>query len=93
MHYAKEEVIPMENFLREQQRLIESLRQTKRYLYDKIDWNLRCCGILGARGAGKTTLMLQHVRERYGVSGKALYISVDSPYFQAHHLFTIPSLI
>ena len=86
LHYTKEEVIPMENFLREQQRLIESLRQTKRYLYDKIDWNLRCCGILGARGAGKTTLMLQHVRERYGVSGKALYISVDSPYFQAHHL-------
>ncbi len=76
----------MENFFREQQRLIESISQTKRYLYDRIDWNERCIGILGARGTGKTTLMLQHVRERYGSSDKALYISVDSPYFLAHDL-------
>lgn len=77
----------MENFFREQQRLIESISQTKRYLYERIDWNERCIGILGARGAGKTTLMLQHVSERYGASDRALYISVDSPYFQAHDLF------
>ena len=77
----------MENFFREQQRLIESISQTKRYLYERIDWNERCIGILGARGAGKTTLMLQHVTERYGASDRALYVSVDSPYFQAHDLF------
>ncbi|MBE0504557.1 MAG: AAA family ATPase, partial [Desulfuromonadales bacterium] len=77
----------MENFLRDQQRLIEVVSPTKRYLYDRIDWNERCIGILGARGTGKTTLMLQHVREEYGASDKALYVSVDSPYFQAHDLF------
>ncbi|MFH0729846.1 MAG: AAA family ATPase [Pseudomonadota bacterium] len=77
----------MEHFFREQQRLLESLSPTKRYLYDRIDWNLRCFGILGARGTGKTTLMLQHIQERYGKSDKALYVSVDSPYFQAHHLY------
>lgn len=77
----------MENFIREQQRLIESLSLTKRYLHDRIDWNLRCIGILGARGTGKTTLMLQQIKERYGGSDKALYVSVDSPYFQAHDLF------
>ncbi len=77
----------MENFFREQQRLIESVSRTKRYLYDRIDWNERCIGILGARGTGKTTLMLQHVRDRYGATDRALYISVDSPFFQAHDLF------
>ncbi len=77
----------MEYFLSEQQRLIETVSPTKRYLYDRIDWNERCLGILGARGTGKTTLMLQHIKERYGITDKALYISVDSPYFQAHNLF------
>ncbi len=77
----------MENFFREQHRLIASVSAVKRYLYSSIDWNERCIGILGARGTGKTTLMLQHVRERYGDSDQALYISVDSPYFQAHNLF------
>lgn len=77
----------MENFLREQQRLIELVSPTKRYLYDRIDWKERCIGILGARGTGKTTLMLQHIKERYAGSDKALYVSVDSPFFQAHDLF------
>ena len=77
----------MENFFNEQNRLIASVSEVKRYLYRRIDWNERCIGILGARGTGKTTLMLQHVREQYGDSDLALYISVDSPYFQAHNLF------
>jgi predicted AAA+ superfamily ATPase len=77
----------MENLFREQQRLIEAVSKTKRYIYDRIDWNERCIGILGARGTGKTTLMLQYVRERYGASDRALYISVDSPFFLAHDLF------
>lgn len=77
----------MENFFREQQRLIESVSPRKRYLYDRIDWRERCIGILGARGTGKTTLMLQHIKERYEGSDKALYVSVDSPFFQAHDLF------
>ncbi|MDD2735021.1 MAG: AAA family ATPase [Desulfuromonadaceae bacterium] len=77
----------MENFFREQQRLIDSIIPTKRYLYSQIDWNTRCIGILGARGTGKTTLMLQHVDDAYRFGGKGLYVSVDSPYFQAHNLF------
>jgi len=79
----------MERFQQEQLRLIESLSTKKRYLHGLIDWNERCIGILGARGTGKTTMMLQHVRERYGNSDKALYVSVDSPYFLAHNLFEV----
>jgi len=77
----------MEYFFREQQRLIDSISPTKRYLYSQVDWTSRCTGILGARGTGKTTLMLQHIEEVYRVGGKGLYVSVDSPYFQAHNLF------
>ena len=77
----------MENLFREQQRLIDSVIPTRRYLYTLIDWNSRCIGILGARGTGKTTMLLQHVKERYRDGGTGLYVSVDSPYFQAHNLF------
>lgn len=76
----------MEIFFREQRRLLELLSGKKRYLYDRIDWSLQCLGILGARGTGKTTLMLQAIKERFGKSGRALYVSVDSPYFQATSL-------
>jgi uncharacterized protein len=77
----------MEQFFREQQRLIDAISPTKRYLYSQIEWGERCIGILGARGTGKTTLMLQHIKESYRSGNKALYLSVDTPYFQAHNLF------
>jgi predicted AAA+ superfamily ATPase len=41
---------------------------------------------LGARGTGKTTIMLQRLKEAYGVSDKALYLSADNPRFQAFNL-------
>ncbi len=76
----------MEEFFAEQARLIKTVGDKKRYLYDAIDRDLRCIGILGARGTGKTTLMLQMVKE-HPTGGNALYVSIDSPYFQAHDLF------
>ena len=78
----------MESFFAEQARLIRTVGAKKRYLYDAIDRDLRCVGILGARGTGKTTLMLQMVKEHSAAgSDRALYVSIDSPYFQAHDLF------
>jgi predicted AAA+ superfamily ATPase len=49
----------------------------KRYLFKNIDWNSRCICLTGARGTGKTTLLLQYLIENYGGSEKALYISAD----------------
>ncbi len=78
----------MEGFFAEQARLIRTVGAKKRYLYDVIDRDLRCIGILGARGTGKTTLMLQMAKEHSATgSDRALYVSIDSPYFQAHDLF------
>ncbi len=75
-------------FFEEQQRLLRRLSlENKRYLYDTIDWNNRCSLIIGQRGVGKTTLMLQYLKESYANSSKALYISVDNPYFKNISLY------
>ena len=48
-----------------------------RYLYTDIDWNQRLIGIPGARGTGKTTLMLQRLKLQHTESREALYLSLD----------------
>jgi predicted AAA+ superfamily ATPase len=52
----------------------------------KIDWNDRLIGILGARGTGKTTLLLQRLKKQYGLSKKAVYITMDDIYFTSNCL-------
>ncbi|MBQ2488527.1 MAG: AAA family ATPase, partial [Bacteroidales bacterium] len=49
----------------------------KRYLYTLINWKNRLIGIKGPRGVGKTTLVLQHIRESFDDYGKVLYVSLD----------------
>ncbi len=53
----------------------------KRYLMDEIDWNSRLIGISGARGSGKTTLMIQYLKSEIDNLDKAIYISLDDLYF------------
>lgn len=55
----------------------------KRYLYNKINWDLKSIGILGQRGLGKTTMMLQYIKENFDNNDKALYITLDNPYMQS----------
>ncbi|MCL4533330.1 MAG: AAA family ATPase [Deltaproteobacteria bacterium] len=69
-------------FYQEQQKLLNRIDlKTKRYLYSLIDFNDRCIGILGQRGIGKTTLMLQYLKDNFKDSQKALYVSLDNPFF------------
>jgi uncharacterized protein len=58
----------------------------KRYLYNQIDWTNRLIAIKGARGVGKTTLLLQHMKEFDKKDGTFLYASLDDIYFTAHTL-------
>lgn len=60
----------------------------KRYLYDKVSWENRMIGIIGARGVGKTTMILQHIKENLD-SKKALYVSADDLYFGENRLFDL----
>ncbi len=57
----------------------------KRYLFDEVSWSSRMVGIIGARGVGKTTLILQFIKERLD-KGKALYVSADDMYFSDNSL-------
>ena len=85
--YKMEIFMDLQNILEEQTRLLSNITlDKKRYLYEKINWNLKSIGILGQRGLGKTTMMLQYIKEHYPDSDKALYISLDNPYFQATSL-------
>lgn len=66
--------------------LQRTLLSPKRYLYEKINWDLKSIGILGQRGLGKTTMMLQYIKENYTNTDKALYVSLDNPYMQSTSL-------
>jgi len=52
----------------------------------KIDWTPRLMGVKGARGIGKTTLFLQHLKQNHGFSEKAIYLSLDDIYFTEYRL-------
>ena len=56
----------------------------KRYLYDQINWDVRLLGIKGARGVGKTTMLIQHIKETFDNVDDALYVSLDNLWFQNH---------
>jgi len=61
----------------------------KRYLYSQINWNSKAICITGARGTGKTTLMLQHFIDKYNDTEQCLYISADNIEVAAFGLYKI----
>lgn len=70
-------------------RLLASTSSTfHRYLYDEIPWDDRMLGIVGARGVGKTTLLLQRIRDAHSLED-TLYVSADSLYFADHSLYSV----
>jgi len=77
----------MESLIRKSIRKINDTDTSfKRYLYEKVDWSDRLIFIKGARGTGKTTLLLQHLKETTGTSDEALYISLDDLWFTNNSL-------
>jgi predicted AAA+ superfamily ATPase len=76
----------MERLFATSQLLISRVDTT--YVRDKhneIDWNSRLVAILGARGTGKTTMILQHIR-LHNTTSQALYVMADDFYFTSHRL-------
>lgn len=61
-----------------------------RYLYDTINWDSRLIGIVGARGVGKTTMLLQHIKEQLNPN-TTLYVTAEDFYFSNHRLTDLAS--
>ncbi|WP_418698571.1 ATP-binding protein [Bacteroides sp.] len=59
-----------------------------RFLHDRIAWNSRLIAVLGARGVGKTTLLLQHIK-LYDNLDEVLFVTADDFYFTTHRLFDL----
>ncbi|MBQ1884316.1 MAG: AAA family ATPase, partial [Bacteroidales bacterium] len=58
----------------------------KRYLYNQIEWTDRLIGIRGARGVGKTTLLLQYIKENFKDKSKVFWVSLDNLWFKTNSL-------
>ncbi len=56
-----------------------------RYKYDRIKWDGRAFGIVGPRGVGKSTMILQHIKLNLDTAD-TLYVSADHLYFSEHSL-------
>ena len=67
-------------------RLQETPLSFTRFLYERINWNDKLIGIKGARRVGKTTLLLQHIKQSFAQTDHALYVSLDNLWFSTHSL-------
>lgn len=78
----------MIQFLKETyHRLIDELEiVTQRYLYPVFKLKDRLTGLVGPRGVGKTTLLLQYIKNELYKDGKTFYFSADSVYFDSSNL-------
>lgn len=61
-----------------------------RYLYNRINWDARIIGIKGARGVGKSTLLMQRIKLFHKNPEDAIYVSLDNMWFSSH---TLESLV
>lgn len=72
--------ITLINYMKEQLELVSLA--FKRYNYDKLPWEARLVGLMGPRGVGKSTLILQHIKSKsQEEQAKSLYVSADHSYF------------
>jgi len=79
----------MEDLLEEfQARLVRVPEIHKRYLFDSIDITDRLIAVKGARGVGKTTLLLQLAKFKLPAKS-SLYISLEHIYFYDHNLYEL----
>ena len=70
-------------------KLAETSLNFKRSLYYSINWNVRMLGIKGEKGVGKTTLILQHIKETFDNPDDALYVSMDNLWFKTHSIMDL----
>ena len=80
----------LKTILKYQDRLVKHFSITyKRYLFKEIDFDDKMIAIYGARGVGKTTMLLEYLLELQDKNKMALYISLDYPFLSGIDLIDI----
>ena len=80
----------MEKLIERSIRKINTFNQKfERYLYTKINWGNRLISIKGARGTGKTTLLLQYAKSLQKQQKKVIYIAMDDLFFLKNNLLEL----
>ena len=80
----------MESLITTSDRLVQHVNTDFiRYLYNNVAWDNRLTGITGAKGTGKTTLLLQYIKLNFPDRSKALYASLDNIWFTKHSLLDL----
>ena len=75
------------NFIAIYKRLLQSTNyKHHRYIYDDFNINNRLTGLIGPRGTGKTTLLLQYIKETIENKEECIYASIDNIYFSKNLL-------
>lgn len=93
MGYNMDMMIDYTNLIEISAKRIRNTKETFVRSIDKeINWNSRLIGIKGARGCGKTTLLLQHLKNNHMdlvSTGKALFVSLDNIWFAKNSLMDL----
>ncbi|TCO08878.1 ATP-binding protein [Natronoflexus pectinivorans] len=72
----------MQAFFKTHKYLLDHLSvPIRRGLMDQVNWNSRLIGIVGARGVGKTSFLLDFVSTVYGNDKSCLYVNLNNLYF------------
>lgn len=80
----------MDILKRRYKKLLSEVRtDIHRFIYYKIDWTQPLIGIKGQRGVGKTTLMLQRIKETDPTGEASFYASLDNLWFAEHSLIEL----
>lgn len=80
----------MEKLLEKSNKSIQSAQYSyQRDVIGNINWDWRMNGIIGARGTGKTTLLLQKLQQLRKEGHDVLYVRLDDLYFADHHIFEL----
>lgn len=66
-------------------KLRETPMEFFRYMFTEVKWQGRMLGLVGPRGVGKSTMLLQHIKQA-GDINHSLYVSADHLYFAEHTL-------